>query len=220
MKPLTIAFVALGLMIAGPAVAYVGLAPPVIGFGIFVLSALAGLIAVAWGLVARLRRGHGLVAALLGLVPVAAVVVPAAMSMSAGAPRINDITTDLADPPALTRDGVPKPYPQGFVDEVKRGYPDLVPSRVPAPPAEVMAAARALVEARGWALQAAGEGTLHAVAETGIFRFQDDVVVRVRADGAGSVVDVRSASRVGQGDLGANAARIRAFLADLKQRLD
>ena len=46
---------------------------------------------------------------------------------------------------------------------------------------------------------------------TAVFQFVDDVVIRVRPAGDGSVVDLRSNSRVGGGDLGANAARIRAF---------
>ena len=48
------------------------------------------------------------------------------------------------------------------------------------------------------------------------FGFKDDIVVRVRPEGAGSRVDVRSMSRVGLSDLGANAARVRAFLARLQ----
>ena len=50
-----------------------------------------------------------------------------------------------------------------------------------------------------------------ALATTRVFRFVDDVAVRVRRGGGGSVIDVRSTSRVGRSDLGANAARIRAF---------
>jgi uncharacterized protein (DUF1499 family) len=46
---------------------------------------------------------------------------------------------------------------------------------------------------------------------TRIFRFVDDIVVRVRPSNGGSIVDVRSKSRDGRGDMGANAARIRAF---------
>jgi len=41
--------------------------------------------------------------------------------------------------------------------------------------------------------------------------FKDDVVIRVRTNAEGSLVDLRSVSRVGRSDLGANAARIRAF---------
>jgi uncharacterized protein (DUF1499 family) len=49
-----------------------------------------------------------------------------------------------------------------------------------------------------------------------VFRFVDDVLVRVRpADGGGALVDVRSKSRDGRGDLGVNAARIRAFAEKL-----
>jgi len=36
-------------------------------------------------------------------------------------------------------------------------------------------------------------------------------VVRVRAEGSGSVVDVRSESRVGKSDVGTNAARVRSY---------
>ena len=63
-------------------------------------------------------------------------------------------------------------------------------------------------------------GTLEATAETLFFRFKDDVVVRVRPDPAragGSIVDMRSISRVGGSDIGVNAKRIRAFLADLQK---
>ena len=50
------------------------------------------------------------------------------------------------------------------------------------------------------------------------FHFKDDVVVRIRpAPGGGSLVDMRSISRVGGSDVGMNAKRVRAFLADLQR---
>ena len=45
-----------------------------------------------------------------------------------------------------------------------------------------------------------------------LFGFKDDIVVRVTPQGSGSVVDVRSLSRVGGSDFGANAKRVRAYL--------
>ena len=45
--------------------------------------------------------------------------------------------------------------------------------------------------------------------------FRDDVVIRVSAAGAGTRVDMRSASRYGLSDFGANAARIRSLLDDI-----
>jgi uncharacterized protein (DUF1499 family) len=65
------------------------------------------------------------------------------------------------------------------------------------------------------------EGRVEAEVRSFWFGFVDDVVIRVRpiSDGTGSAVDVRSVSRVGRSDLGANARRIRAYLADLNRRL-
>ena len=63
------------------------------------------------------------------------------------------------------------------------------------------------------------EGRLEATDRTRWFGFRDDVVVRVRADGAGSRVDVRSASRVGRSDLGTNARRIKRFMDALQDSL-
>jgi uncharacterized protein (DUF1499 family) len=42
--------------------------------------------------------------------------------------------------------------------------------------------------------------------------FKDDIVIRVSPAGTGSRIDVRSESRLGEGDLGKNARRIRAYL--------
>jgi uncharacterized protein (DUF1499 family) len=71
----------------------------------------------------------------------------------------------------------------------------------------------------GWriAAEAPQEGRLEATATSLLFGFKDDIVVRVAADGAGSRIDVRSASRVGGSDFGANAARVREFLRRVAQ---
>jgi uncharacterized protein (DUF1499 family) len=60
---------------------------------------------------------------------------------------------------------------------------------------------------------------LSCEAVTGLFRFVDDVTVWVSEEAGEAVVKVRSKSRVGKGDLGANAKRIRAFLAALERAL-
>ena len=75
----------------------------------------------------------------------------------------------------------------------------------------------------GWEIVAVDRmrGVLEAIDTTFWFRFKDDVVVRVRASGPSRArVDVRSKSRVGRGDLGANARRIRTFSAALRSRID
>ena len=57
---------------------------------------------------------------------------------------------------------------------------------------------------------------LEAIATSEWFGFQDDIVVRIRPEGTGSRIDIRSKSRVGESDLGVNARRIRDFIARLK----
>ncbi len=59
------------------------------------------------------------------------------------------------------------------------------------------------------------EGRIEASATSAWFGFVDDVVIRVAESAQGTRVDMRSKSRVGRSDLGANAKRIEAFLADL-----
>ena len=72
-------------------------------------------------------------------------------------------------------------------------------------------------EAQGWTITASQEpslsqeGRIEATATSFWFGFVDDIVVRVRATSDGAVIDARSTSRVGLSDLGANAARLRAF---------
>ena len=69
-------------------------------------------------------------------------------------------------------------------------------------------------KAMGWSIASKTQdtGIIEATATSFWFGFKDDVVIRIReADGKGSIVDVRSISRVGGSDIGANAARIRKF---------
>jgi uncharacterized protein (DUF1499 family) len=101
----------------------------------------------------------------------------------------------------------------------REGYSDIRTVRINRPVADVIAKAERLAKARGWDLAIVDptEGRVEATDTSALFRFRDDIVLRVRPteDGTGSVVDMRSVSRVGVSDLGVNAKRVRAFLADL-----
>lgn len=90
---------------------------------------------------------------------------------------------------------------------------------------DVWSAALALADGglRGWTLVEADDlaGTLHAESRTLVFRFVDDVHVRITLDpDAQTRVDLRSASRVGKGDLGRNPRTIGTFLRRLDRALD
>jgi hypothetical protein len=104
----------------------------------------------------------------------------------------------------------------------REAYPEVRTLTVAATPADAFAAAQAEVEAQGWSLIGAepATGAIEATAETFWFGFKDDVAVRVRpAPGGGSLIDMRSTSRVGLSDLGANAERIEDYLDDVEDRL-
>jgi uncharacterized protein (DUF1499 family) len=100
-------------------------------------------------------------------------------------------------------------------------YPDLQAQRFSKPAADVFAAA--LATAKDMELEVVNQwpdkGELRAVATTRVFRFKDDVTVWIRREGDATSVNLRSHSRIGKGDLGANARRIRDFQARLAARL-
>jgi uncharacterized protein (DUF1499 family) len=226
-------FGAVGLFdpLLGIALAHFGVLQPIGGFFVFGLGLLSALIAGLLGLAALYttraasgRSGRNL--AYLGIVAavVAIAIVGIGRSPGADAPPINDISTDLSDPPAFPNDpsgrGRDMSYPSGFADQIKQtpSYQDLQPIRVARPPADVLREAEAAARSLDWENVAAdpAAGTVTASETSKLFRFVDDVVIRVRDDGTGgSVVDMRSKSRDGQGDIGANAARIRRFFAVL-----
>jgi uncharacterized protein (DUF1499 family) len=105
---------------------------------------------------------------------------------------------------------------------VREFYKKLAPLRVSAPPEAVFQQALVLArEQPRWQVTVVDPQarTFEGVAESRVFRFHDDFVVRVRPDGQGTRVDMRSKSRVGKGDLGANAERIDQFLQALASRV-
>lgn len=142
-------------------------------------------------------------------------------------PPIHDISTDRVTPPAFVavlplRSDAPNPTvygtsegmtPEKLAQMTEEAYPDLVTRRYSAPIGATFADAVAAVDALGWELVAADEnvGRIEATATTFWFRFKDDVVIRIVGSEQESIVDARSTSRVGRGDVGANANRLRAF---------
>lgn len=101
-------------------------------------------------------------------------------------------------------------------------YPDLQPLTAALPPGRVFEAALAVARTLPrWTVVKAepAAGLIEAEARTRLWRFVDDVTIRVAAKGGRTTVSVRSASRVGRGDLGQNARNIRAFLDALRRAL-
>ena len=151
------------------------------------------------------------------------------MQTARAVPAIHDVTTDTITPPgyvevATLRQELQVPNSLDYLPEVaaqqRSGYPDVQPAFLAAPPAQVYGQALELVRARGWEVVASDEAArrIEATDTTRWFGFKDDIAIRVSAvpDGT-SRVDLRSVSRVGRSDVGTNARRIRAFMADLSK---
>lgn len=141
---------------------------------------------------------------------------------------IHDVSTDTGEPPQFValrdirlncRNGADYSG-LGSAPHHQR-YPDIVPAHFAQRPGAIFQAALAAANSLRWhiAAVAESEGRIEATATTPLLRFKDDVVIRMRAHDGGTRLDIRSASRVGQSDFGANAKRIRAFFQELNNRL-
>lgn len=225
--PLALSLVAaLLLLIAGPGTR-LGLWEFGTGFQLMRWAAFAGLAAAAVALLMLLvphTRRSGIGALLVALViGVGVAFVPwSGMQQAKRVPPIHDISTDTERPPEFVailplRADASNPATYAGTEVARaqaEAYPDVRTHRIDAAPGETFERALAAAREMGWEIVAAdpASGRIEATATTLWFGFKDDVVIRIEADGGGSRVDVRSVSRVGQSDVGANAARIREYL--------
>lgn len=146
-------------------------------------------------------------------------------------PPIHDITTDTDNPPEFVavlplRAGAPNPVIYGTSRDMtpellsrlqQEAYPDIQPVMLDVSAEAAFDRALAAVKASGWELVAADKqaGRIEATDTTFWFRFKDDIVIRIRPDGSRIRIDARSVSRVGRGDAGTNAKRLRRFFKQL-----
>ncbi|HEY7809307.1 MAG TPA: DUF1499 domain-containing protein [Allosphingosinicella sp.] len=205
-------------------------------------AAIAGAVLGLIGLVAarRARKAKLMLPNLLAVVVALAFVLFLGTQIRAArsVPAIHDVATNLDDLPQFTKLSVRADNLENVPDmdraELKalapearwkaihrEAYGDIRTVRVPINPQDAIRRAAALARSRGWTIanEDPDAGLLEATDTSFFFRFKDDVVVRARpALGGGSEVDMRSISRVGGSDVGVNAKRVRAFLADLQSQ--
>lgn len=191
--------------------------------------ALLSLLVLIWGLRARQLRWPALWGLVLGLLPLVMVMLTVGAS-NFSVPPIHDISTDTNTPPQFEAiQSLRKPgdnsttYGGEAVASMQHQaaiYSDIKPLWLPLSVVAATELAAATATGMGWKIvtKEPQRGHLEAVDRTFLLGFHDDVVVRVRARDGGSQVDIRSASRLGLSDLGANGRRIRAFLQVLHKR--
>ena len=199
----------------------------------------AGLAALAFVGALFKARGQAVLALVAALAAGAAGYAPVKMrSLAAANPFIHDITTDFENPPAIVAAAnLPRKNPPAYVGAEMVGetgktvsqsqsdaFPDIKPLSVGADVSATAAAARDILRSMKMETLAEtpGDGgamSIEAAYTSQWFGFKDDFVVRLTPEGAGTRIDVRSKSRVGGSDLGANAARTRKFLAAMDAAL-
>jgi uncharacterized protein (DUF1499 family) len=204
----------------------------IVQYGAYAGLAAAVLAAVGGGLV-RMRAGWKMLGASVAalLIGLGSVGVPWTYKHKAASlPRIHDITTDTENPPGMIallkhRHGAQNlPMYAGRVvaDRQRKGYPDIAPVTLPVPPNQAYDRVRAAAKRLGWTVVASvapekkQDGRLEAYERSLLFGFTDDIVVRIRPAPGGSRIDIRSVSRMGEHDHGANAERIRKFSAAMR----
>jgi uncharacterized protein (DUF1499 family) len=151
-------------------------------------------------------------------------------------PPIHDITTDPIDPPRFEAlaplrtgdDTNPAVYAGLYsAEQQRRAYPDIETVELDVPAPRAFDIAKRIVAKRKWLVIDEREpqpprrlGRIEAVARTPIMGFREDVSIRVTPDGDGSRVDIRSASRYFESDLGSNAARISKLIDEINTAAD
>jgi len=188
--------------------------------------ALVALLALCWSFVGSKSapRSPLVVCVAIAALPIASILVtvgPAGFKV----PPIHDISTDLSSPPQFTvvpglrheSDNSLIHAGESLAQQQRAAYPHIQPLAIALSPEESYERSRAALQSLGWELVSDSPERLEleAVEASLLFGFKDDVIVRIRGTESGSVVDVRSVSRVGRSDLGANAKRIERFFEAL-----
>jgi uncharacterized protein (DUF1499 family) len=198
------------------------------GFLLMRIAFFAGLGAAALGLlfllIPRTRAAGVLPPALALVLGLATAWVPwSGVQKARSLPYIHDISTDTQDPPAfvavLPLRADAKNPPEYAGEEVaaqqREAYPDVQTLELSMGADEAFDRALEVAAGLGWEIvaSAADEGRIEATDTTFWFGFKDDVVIRIEGSASESQLDMRSKSRVGRSDVGANAERIRRFVA-------
>jgi uncharacterized protein (DUF1499 family) len=150
-------------------------------------------------------------------------------------PVLNDLTTDFDNPPAFTAiaalrgpgDNRVTYHRKRLAEEQANAYPDIRPMQIARPADEAYALVVDAVKRLKMEIvrddppdDAGKPGEIEAVDRTLVLGFYEDIAIRVTGDEESARVDIRSASRFGRGDMGANAEGIRELFNEIQARVD
>ena len=169
-------------------------------------------------------------AMLLCLIPIIAI--GSVMVSGRDVPQIHNISTDVSDPPQFykikeirTDQDNPLEYDSAILAEVQQAaYPNVKTLLVNTNRNEALDRAARAAEKLGWDIVNNNSelAIIEASSTSRLWGFVDDIVIRVRGNQADNqtAIDLRSVSRVGRSDMGANAKRIEAFIESYNSDLE
>ena len=199
-----------------------------------VLAGLAGLSTI----IALIRRSPPRILLFLGTLAAGFTAYTATefKQQVAANPFIHDITTDFDNPPEIVAGAsLPRANPPHYVGaqqaprsnltiaETQRdAFPDITPLVVAMELEDAARLSRSILDEMKLEILETGSGgageTIEATATSFWYGFVDDFVVRLTPQEGETRIDIRSKSRVGLSDLGANAARVRDLMTKLYQK--
>lgn len=202
-----------------------------------VIGALVFLLGVGFFIFSKNKNPEGAKAAIVGAIIAVIPLVPLAMQAKKAktVPFIHNVSTDIEDAPVFDkvlslRDANDNPHhydptlaigESGTLGELQAGaYPDVKTLISTLSVADAVNRAESTAKAMGWELVNVDvdRGIVEATETTLLWGFKDDIVIRIKDQGGTTEVDLKSVSRFGGSDLGANAARIIAFLDNFKDK--
>lgn len=233
------ALMAIILLIGGPLGHKYELLPLGKALGsVMVAMVIAGFVLLAGSVMLFTTAKQGFVAnrkyiaIAVGLSLFHSIVMAVQIQKAGSAPGIHDISTDTNQPPvfykivALRREA-PNPLTYGSEDMPRdqlvklqsENYPDVKSLQTDLNVSAAFDRAEALLKDQDIEIVHRDnvKGIIEATATTYWFGFKDDLVVRVKPSNSGSLIDIRSVSRVGKSDLGTNARRIEKLLSAFQE---
>lgn len=156
------------------------------------------------------------------------------VAKAARLPMLTDVQTSPEEPLEFKTLGTMRPADanplkdpdQAEIDAQEAAYPDLEPMELERSAPEVFSIVHEAVDRLGWTIVESeppgetGVGRIEATARSLIMGYTNDVVIQVKGDDAHAQIDVRSVSRYGRHDFGANAKYIRKLFAEVTAALE
>lgn len=236
-----LAVFATAVILTGVALARLGLDPKAVlaVLGSAIMIACLAILCAGAATIAIWRTGRRGVGILLtgGFIAFAVLAYPSYLAYEAvRLPAMHDISTDIDDPPnfslskaalAARKGFIPPSIPPELRQRQLLAYPEVQPILIDLDGDEAYETILHAVQAKHWTVVEAhppggrfGIGHIDAIAHGLVLGFANDIAIRIRPLAGQTRVDVRSVSRIGRHDFGANARRILAFADELKSEAD